>query len=206
MSRFEELDAWELLGLAPGASAEEIRRAYERLTTLLAPGSLSLYSAAELEEQHRLQERLRAAYLSLAHSGAGLAHPSGVELAAAETVPPQHEAATMNTGKDWALASAVPPVVSAPDSGAEFSGAFLRAAREAAGISIEKLAERTRIRPQQLASLEAETFDALPPQVYVRGFVMAYARELGLDPERAWAGFLKRWRAARPSGPADRSL
>ena len=49
MKPFDQLDPWEMLGLTPGATAEEIRLAYERLASRLAPGSLPLYSIADRE-------------------------------------------------------------------------------------------------------------------------------------------------------------
>jgi cytoskeleton protein RodZ len=61
-------------------------------------------------------------------------------------------------------------------------GRLLEAAREEAGLSRNQLAMTTRIRPSALEALEEGNFEALPAPVFVRGFIRAYCREVGLDP------------------------
>lgn len=60
-------------------------------------------------------------------------------------------------------------------------GARLRAAREQKGLSLEQVEHATRIRRAFLEALEEERFEALPGDVYARGFVRNYALFLGLD-------------------------
>jgi len=63
-------------------------------------------------------------------------------------------------------------------------GAELRTAREAKGLSIRTLSERTRVQPRTLAAIELNNLAALPPRPFGRGFVRAFAQEVDLDPER----------------------
>ncbi len=65
----------------------------------------------------------------------------------------------------------------------ENPGAILRAAREAHGLSLRDLARTTKISPTLLIALEQMRFDRLPARIFTRGFVKAYAREVGLDSE-----------------------
>lgn len=60
-------------------------------------------------------------------------------------------------------------------------GRRLRAEREARGLSISELANRTKIPERSLGLLERGRFDDLPADVFVRGFVKSVTRELGLD-------------------------
>jgi cytoskeleton protein RodZ len=60
-------------------------------------------------------------------------------------------------------------------------GAALRAAREAAGISVPTLAGRLRLHVKQIEALERSDLAALPTLIYVRGFVRSCARELKID-------------------------
>jgi len=62
-------------------------------------------------------------------------------------------------------------------------GTRLREARESRGISFEQAEKETRIRRAFLQALEEERYDALPEDVYARGFIRNYARYLGLDAE-----------------------
>ncbi len=57
----------------------------------------------------------------------------------------------------------------------------LRGAREARQLSIEQVAELTKIRTDRVRALEAGQFDAFSATVYIRGSVKNYARLLKLD-------------------------
>jgi transcriptional regulator with XRE-family HTH domain len=57
-------------------------------------------------------------------------------------------------------------------------GAYLRRCREALGLSLAEMTERTRIR--LLGHIEGERFEHLPPEPYLKGYLLEYARELGV--------------------------
>jgi flagellar biosynthesis protein FlhG len=79
-------------------------------------------------------------------------------------------------------------------------GSVLRRRREQLGLDLSLLIRRTRI--QSLRWLEDECFDDLPPEPYVRGHVLQYARELGIrDPDALASIYLARYRRARGAGP-----
>lgn len=56
----------------------------------------------------------------------------------------------------------------------------LRTHREASGMSLEELFDRTRINPDYLRAIETGNYDILP-EIYVRLFLKKYAQEVGLD-------------------------
>lgn len=60
-------------------------------------------------------------------------------------------------------------------------GATLRAAREAAGYSIEEVSVPLHLVPRDIENLEMERFDQFPVPVFLRGYLRSYARLLGLD-------------------------
>jgi cytoskeletal protein RodZ len=60
-------------------------------------------------------------------------------------------------------------------------GTSLRDARERQGLDLHEAEQAVKIRAKYLRALEAEDFDVLPAQTYVRGFLRAYADYLGLD-------------------------
>jgi len=62
-------------------------------------------------------------------------------------------------------------------------GAQLRAAREAAGMSLDQVAQQLKLAPRQVKALEDENFGELPGRTFSRGFVRNYARLLNLDPQ-----------------------
>ena len=82
----------------------------------------------------------------------------------------------------------------------EFSGALLRRLREVANASLADLAEITKISKRYLTALEENDFAALPPLVYVRGFVAEYARVLGLDPRTVAQSYVNTYRRYKGEG------
>jgi cytoskeletal protein RodZ len=62
-------------------------------------------------------------------------------------------------------------------------GEFLRRERELRHISLDDVAERTKISRRYLEAIEEEQYDRLPGETFVRGFIRSYAQFVGLDPE-----------------------
>jgi len=63
------------------------------------------------------------------------------------------------------------------------TGQLLKQAREELSLSIEQVAESTRIRPHYLRALESSEFNTLPSVTQARGFLRSYANFLQIDPE-----------------------
>lgn len=68
-------------------------------------------------------------------------------------------------------------------AGLESVGARLRRERELRQLSLEELAQTTRIPIKMLQNLEENRFEALPGEVFTRGFIKSYARALGVPEE-----------------------
>ena len=62
-------------------------------------------------------------------------------------------------------------------------GSELKAARKKAGLTVEVVAKRTKIRVSKLIALEKNDFKHLPTGLYLFAVVRAYAREVHVDPE-----------------------
>lgn len=60
---------------------------------------------------------------------------------------------------------------------------YLREGRAASAMSLEEIARVTRIPQRSLERLEEGAFEALPADVFVRGFLRSYAQCVGLDTE-----------------------
>src|SRR5271154_5121063 len=80
-----------------------------------------------------------------------------------------------------------------PPAGAATLGAFgdkLRKQRELRGLDLEAISNTTKISTRMLRALEDEHFDQLPGGVFNKGFVRAYARQVGLNEEEAVTDYL----------------
>lgn len=72
-------------------------------------------------------------------------------------------------------------------------GELLKLEREKKHISRSTLAQQIRVREKFLAALEDNRFQELPSAVFVKGYVKAYARALGFDPEPMLALLRRDW-------------
>jgi flagellar biosynthesis protein FlhG len=92
-----------------------------------------------------------------------------------------------------------PPQRALPPLDLDHPGAYLRGCREALGLSLDEMIERTRIRA--LEHIEQESFELLPPEPYLKGYLLSYTQELGVpDFARLVAYYLARV----PQAPARR--
>ena len=62
-----------------------------------------------------------------------------------------------------------------------YSGKTLKEIREDRGLSLEEMAESTRIAKRHLINIEEENFSDLPSIIYLRDFLGSYVRLLDLD-------------------------
>ena len=62
-------------------------------------------------------------------------------------------------------------------------GSELKAARKKAGITVEVMSRRTKIKVSKLVALEKNDFKNLPTGLYLFSTIRAYAREVHVDPE-----------------------
>ena len=83
-------------------------------------------------------------------------------------------------------------------------GDRLQREREMRGITLEEIAEATKIGTRSLRALEEQDFDKLPGGIFNKGFVRAYARYLGLDEEQAVADYLAALNEAQAAGKTTR--
>lgn len=72
-------------------------------------------------------------------------------------------------------------------------GYYLKRTREARAMSVEEISRATRIPVPSIERIEADHFDDLPGEVFVRGFLKAYAKAVALPVE----GVLARYTASR---------
>ncbi len=80
--------------------------------------------------------------------------------------------------------------------GTDDIGSALRMQREAAGRTLREIADATKLGVRTLDALERNQVDRLPPGIFRRSVVRAYAREIGIDPEVTLQAFL----ALHPDG------
>ena len=194
-----EPDHYELLEIPRDATREEVERAYRMARVTWSDEGLATYSVAERGELAAMRARVELAYRVLADVETRSAYDEALGLLS----PPPEEPELDFEDEEKKVAAELPAEIEVfddlgPEDG-RWSGAALRRSRLARGLELEQITAITKVNPVYLRCLEEERFQALPAAVYVRGFVTAYARCLGLDVARVAGDYLERLQAARPS-------
>jgi hypothetical protein len=140
------------------------------------------------------------------------ARPAELLRVAAEAVPPapirlEREVPAPAPAAEPPPASPPPPEPAAAPAaeiplpeGALWTGEALRRVREARGLTVQQIAERTKVTRHHVENIEAERFSSLPAPVYLRGILLAVARELRLDGQKVARAYLERAAAAAGQG------
>ncbi|HEX8953066.1 MAG TPA: P-loop NTPase, partial [Polyangia bacterium] len=176
--RTEEQTLYEVLEIDPGASDEEIRRAYKRMREMYAADSMvvcGLYTPQRLDVVHA---RIDEAYDTLLDPEKRKLYdvklfPDGIPTRPAPT--PTAGVAAASAFVDASAppkADATPPKAQVPepivDANTEITGELIKTLREARGIDLADISQRTKVSVHHLRSIEEETWSAMPAQVYLR--------------------------------------
>jgi hypothetical protein len=228
----KETDAHEILEVAPGASRQEIERAYYLARLAFGSESLASYSLYSARERTAILERIERAYRTLTNPADESApSPAAPEKTAAADggreaagepgqEPPPDGAKGRVIGLRLAGAGVpkappqtpkmqpVQPIPSRPaiepiDIPGPYDGPTLRRVREARGLELEAISAQTKISMRNLRLIESTDPGALPAVVYLRGFLSAYARCLRLDPQEVVRSYLETARGGEES-PGDK--
>lgn len=79
----------------------------------------------------------------------------------------------------------------------EFDGKFLKEIREYKNVTLEKMAEVTRIMKTYLIYIENDEHAKLPATAYIRGFIFQYAKHLKLNTDTVANSYVQRVKQAR---------
>jgi flagellar biosynthesis protein FlhG len=150
------------------ARVDEVNRVYRHRRALFSEESLATHGLLSDEERHAQLARLDVRY--------------------AERVMGPNERLLGAPGSPV-------PDLTLPPADFERPGDYLRRCREFLGLELRDLFQRTRL--SSLEHIERERWEALPPEPYLRGHVLEYARALGVrDADALASSFLDRYRRA----------
>jgi flagellar biosynthesis protein FlhG len=192
----EEQTYYEILETEPGVSDDEVRRAYRTLKEIYGSSSPVISGLYDEQELADLHARANAAHDTLFAPERrrlyDLALPEA-DLARAVRAAAANSARREGTPGPAADSHDSPePVV---EVGEDVTGAVLKKVREARGIELSDIAHRTKISERHLRAIEDERFGDMPAAVYVRGYVMEYARAIRIDAHKAVDSYLRRYNA-----------
>lgn len=211
MKALYEQDHYEILELSREARGEDIERAYHLARATWAPESLALYSVFGELDAASVRERIETAYRVLSDADARCEYDREFAPASEEGAPAKSASASNTPLRSPIELSAASEAFrdlesDVEEEGGDFDGARLRRARLRRGIELDRIAEITKVSTSYLDRIEKDSYADLPATVYVRGFVKAYAKAIGLDPQRVAASYVPRVEAARAEHGRGRLL
>jgi flagellar biosynthesis protein FlhG len=196
----EPLSLYDVLELTPDATPQEIRSAYLRLKSSYSKDNIAHYTVFSREETEAMLQSIENAYMTLSNPESRRNYDqnqgSSIE------IPALTSTSFSNSSPVSPMQNFSEPQVNELDSiiknEQEWNGAAIRRIREARRISIEDLADFTRISRTYLLALEEDDFKKLPAQVYVRGFLQQISRRLKLPADFVAQNYIARLKIARP--------
>jgi curved DNA-binding protein CbpA len=220
MKSIDDLDHYELLEISPNASASEIDRAYRLAQQTYGEGSLALYSVFESTDAEAIRGRLDEAYQMLSDPESRKAYDSKFAFDELSSQAASNSSSIAglesrfgddptsrpaDSVTDESALEAFDEIVQEYDAleeegGGDYDGVRLRRTRLFRGYEIEDISDVTKVSENHLRNIEEENFRDLPADVYVRGFVTAYAKTIGLDPTAVVPGYMSRVEQSRASG------
>lgn len=208
----KEKNYYEVLEVAPNASADEIQKAYTAAKTAYSGDSLAIYSLLSEEEAHKVLELIEEAYIILSNPTKRKKYNQARGLVVDDeanfitTTKPDDERTIKVTNQMNRLAAKKRYALEYEQNAefekeieqcSEYNGEFLKKVREYKKVDVSRMSDMTKISKTFLQYIENEEVDKMPAIVYVRGFVYQYAKVLKLNPDLVANSYLQRVKALK---------
>lgn len=208
MRKFEDLTHYEILQVPVNASSVEIQQAYRNELSIYGDESTIGHAFFSGKEHRKILERIEEAFSTLIHDDQREAYDQILLekdiIDAASIAKGRRKVATAlfsaKSPEGETVSKKIERIIQGKDlravldellSKETISGNDLRRLRAEAGIRVEDVFEVTRISVATLQAIESDLAEALPPRVYLRNFLKAYAALFKVDPIRIADGYLK---------------
>jgi flagellar biosynthesis protein FlhG len=179
-------DPYEVLGVARKATQEQIEKAYGFLKDMYGDAALATYTLLDPEEMRAARARVNRAFEVLGDPQRRREYDAALE------APARGPAVLAFVAAAAGGAPNAPP----PDEDVVLpepvAGAALRRFREERGVSLRDISTRSKVGVRFLEYIEADRHELLPARVYLRSFLIEYAKALGLDPRHTSDAYIAR--------------
>jgi curved DNA-binding protein CbpA len=194
------LNLYEILDVDPRATFAEIKKAYQIALKTYGTDHMATYPLFSEAEKEEILERVQEAYSVLMDPDNRKRYdeelrnkggypperriaPQTIDPESPQTVPTRifgqqpKEDQAVREEKD----RRVQEVLSEVEEHGGWSGEVLRQLREIRELSLDEIAQRTKIFRGHLRYMEEDSFEYLPPDTYLKGFLKQIAKVLDID-------------------------
>ena len=185
---------YDTLEIPYASSNTDIHTAYIKAKNTYSshnPSVLSVFSKQEIEDLRKLIDQ---AYFVLSHPMRRKAYDKEISKFVLKT----HDERQSPSSKDIAIKSHYkknPIFEKQIEEQDVFDGPFLQSVRNYKNITLNQISIVTRIGKPYLIAIENNEYQLLPAPVFVRGFILQYAKCLCLDPKRVVDSYMSLYKA-----------
>ncbi|MCX5828909.1 MAG: helix-turn-helix domain-containing protein [Deltaproteobacteria bacterium] len=211
MKLYQEKNHYELLEIHSDVAPTEIRQAYKILFDLYQDESIATYSFFSEKERKEILSSLEKAYLTLIDPESRKAYDRNrIELGGLEGEERKHSnhkknpssiydfkkthlqgLVTIRNPEELKHRASQNPVIQNILDQDTITGRDIKKIRTELKITLEEIAEATKVRIEMLRIIEEDNQELFLPMVYMTGFLKSYARYLQLDENAILSGFIK---------------
>jgi DnaJ-class molecular chaperone len=184
MKRFSEQNYYEILEVSYNATWEEIKKAYRLAKKTYSQDSIASYSLFDANDREMILNRVEEAYETLIDGEKRQRYNQAILEGSSELDDQTFKDTPESAGhsEDSVLPSG------------QITGEILKRAREKRGVSLEEIADLTKISLAYLQFLEQDHYRNLPVEVYLQSYLHQYATILKLDSSQVVDGYLENYR------------
>lgn len=196
---FAEMNYYEMLDVKPDAAFFEIRHAYKAALQIYQADSMISHSIFSQEERKQILAFVEKAYLTLINEKERQAYDNeliaqGLLTATKWKVSPKKPVIIYDINNNSGIKNpaknnnelreriAQDKSIAEIITQTKISGADLQKIRTKLEVSIEDIAEETKISSYYIKNIEADNISRLPATVFLKGFIKAYLKCLCLEP------------------------
>lgn len=192
-SSIKQQNYYELLDIPSNADQETIIEAYKKARAIYNPNSPALYTVFDKDEAEELLKMIDEAYNILSNQFKRQEYDKKFRPTAkpaltvvAEAQPEQKEFSTIQSNFN-----VNPEIEDKIKSETVFTGQRLQQIRLYKNMTIDQIAEATKISRTFLNAIESQNYEVLPAPVFLRGFLVQYGKILGLDGNKVARSYLQ---------------
>lgn len=195
-----KFDYYEILEVSKNAPQNEISRAYERSKNTYSSANPAIYTIFSEQEARELMKMVDEAYSVIGNKTLRTIYDQKIqdftcsteELSLENLMKAMKNLQTNQLKVDLKLTFVVNEDLENEIKSCEkWDGDFLRKIREYKNVSIERLHKITKINPYYLTAIEEMDISQLPATVFIRGYIVQFARALHLNDKKVPDSYMK---------------